>query len=428
MGALVGVAAAATACAAVNAITGATSLDVDFSLDAAVDPGMGGVAFSNPTVHVGADGGADVSVGYRLWRGANGDDTIDVARRVALDAADREALRRTLERSAFFGWWPDGPIVTCQETWHVTLRSGNRTKSRKIYAQREFGETARLLWRVIDQAVAEHALDAARTDVVSELFPWDESGDRVLHVEPIIARLRDFAVHGKTPTMCAQSMATLSRLLPADEFDPMLRSALGGDDAARRQAMLATFVDRGAIALPLRHRDVVLPQALAEMERSWRDWGRPPKERAKLLRDCASALVFHHEVRAAPVFERMVVDLSTDDHPLALAPLPALGDAAIDPLARLLDHERVGVRIAAAQMCEGLACELTSHSACARPDGCDPSTTLAPFRGRLVPKLERAADDATADPRLRRAAAEALAAIGQRDAPPGWTRHRLNWN
>ena len=24
-------------------------------------------------------------------------------------------------------------------------------------------------------------------------------------------------------------------------------------------------------------------------------------------------------------------------------------------------------------MCEGFACELTSHSACARPDGCDPA-------------------------------------------------------
>jgi hypothetical protein len=297
-----------------------------------------------------------------------------------------------------------------------------------MYAQKEFNETAKFLRRVIDQAVAEYALAAERGDVLSELFDWDGSADRVLHVESVVTRLRETAVHGSSPETCADAMKTLGRILPDDGFDPMLRTALADGDAARHQAILAAFMDRGPIALPLRHRDVVLPEALSAMERSGREWGHASDAQTKFLRDCASALVVEHEVRAAPIFEKMVVDLSTDERPLAFAPLAGLGDAAIDSLVRLLEHERVGVRIAAAQICEGLACELTSQSACARPEGCDPATALAPFRARLVPKLERAADDATADPRLRRAASEALAAVGAREAPPGWAPHRLDWN
>jgi hypothetical protein len=427
-GALVAVGIVASACAAVNAVNGSKSLDGDLSIDATVHPGMrpGGVGTSK--IHVGPEGDAEVMFEYVWWNHADRMQSFNTARRVALDPAWRVELRRSLERSAFFGWWASGRNVTDMDTWHVTVRCGDRTKSRKVYDQSEFDGTAWLLWRTIQQAVVDHALAVDRTDALVDLFDGPVGANAVLDVGPLVARLRETAVHGDNPESSARAMALLDRLLPADEFDPLLRAALVRDDAAFRQATLATFVDRGAIALPLRHRDVVLPAALAEMERSGRDWGRPPAERAQLLRDCASALVVEHEVRAAPVFERMVVDLSTDERPLVLAPLPGLGDAAIDPLSRLLDHERVGVRIAAARMCEGLACELTSPSACARPQGCAPSRTLAPFRERLVPKLERAADDASADPRLRRAASEALAAIGDRSAPPGWEWHRLDWN
>lgn len=421
---------AVTACAARDErpTDADSAAGASLSLDATVGGGYRAGGVYEADVHIPAEGDAVVKFGYVNWFASGGDTALKATQSVRLEPADRAALRALVDRSDFFGSWAAGEMVTDQDTWNVTARSGERTKERSIYAQHEFDDTETFLWRVIHQAVAENALAAGRGDVLSDLFRYEKSRDKVLHPEPVVARLRDTALHAPQSSASAGALSALRSLLTPAEFDALLREALAAADDERRQTILAPLVDRGAIALPLRNADAVLPAALAELERSWRDWGRPPEARAKLLRDCASAVVVEHETRAAPLFERMVVELSTDEAPLAMAPLAALGDAAVDPLERLLGHERVGVRIAAAQMCEGLACELTSPSACARPAGADPSRTNAPFRDRLVPKLARAADDATADPRLRRAAEEALAALGERPAPAGWKWHRLDWN
>lgn len=398
-----------------------------FALDASVGGGMHGGGVWDAAIRAGDDGSA-VSFEYWIWDGGH-DAMVKATQPLTLTASDLAELRGRIERSDFFGSWAerDG-WVTDQDTWIVKVRDGGREKTRRIYAREQFDETEKFLRRVIDQGVAEYAIASGRTDLLVDLFDYDGSARRVLRVEPVVAALRERALHGATSKVSADAVLALRSLVPADAFGDLVRAALDGADDARRQTILAALVDRGAIAAPLRRPDVVLPYALAELDRSWRDWEGPDAARSAFLRDCASALVYSHETRAVPVFERMVSDLSTPERPLALAPLAAMGDAAIGSLGRLADDRRPELRFAAARMCEGLACELVSHSACARPPGADPSVALAPFREQLVPRLERLADDASNDERTRRAASEALAAIGERPAPSGWKWHRLGWN
>ncbi len=410
--------------------TAAPALDAvgDFALDATVGGGMHFEGIADARIRLIDDGSGSVSFRYDLPNGSH-DETVRATQPLALERTDVADLRARIERSGFFGSWPyDGRRVTDQDTWIVSVRSGGREKALRVYAQEQFDETAQFLWRAIHQGVAEYALAAGRTDVLADLFKYDGNADRVLHVEPVVAALRESALHGATLAVRGGAVVALRSLVSSDDFVSLLRASLDGADDARRQAILAPLVDRGAIAAPLRDPEIVLPYALSELERSWRDWDCPDALRAQFLRDCASALVWCHEVRAVPVFERMVVELSTVERPLVLAPLAAMGDAAIDSLARLAADDRSELRLAAARMSEGLACELVSHSACARPPGAEPSAALAPFRERLVPRLERLADDASGDERTRRAASEALAAIGDRAAPPGWKWHRLDWN
>lgn len=108
--------------------------------------------------------------------------TLHLEQRLHLDAEDRRVLRETIERSGFFGEWPVTEEWTDLDSWAVTVRRGESVKSRDIYAQPEFQESEKLLWRLIHQAVGEWALTAGRQDILDDLLR-DGAFYDVLHRE-----------------------------------------------------------------------------------------------------------------------------------------------------------------------------------------------------------------------------------------------------
>ncbi len=108
--------------------------------------------------------------------------TLHPVQRVALDGEDRKALQQAIDRSGFFGDWPAGEDVTDQDSWIVTAHRGGVVKSREIYAQPEFKESERLLWRILRQGVGEWAPSAGRQDILDYLLD-DDRPDLLLHPE-----------------------------------------------------------------------------------------------------------------------------------------------------------------------------------------------------------------------------------------------------
>ena len=114
--------------------------------------------------------------------------TLRPVQRVTLDGEDRKALQQAIERSGFLGKWPRGEEVTDRDTWTVTARCGGAVKSREIYAQPEFAETEKVLWRLVRQAVGEWALSAGRQDILDYLLD-DDRPNLLLHPERLPQRV-----------------------------------------------------------------------------------------------------------------------------------------------------------------------------------------------------------------------------------------------
>jgi hypothetical protein len=391
--------------------------DRDFAFKADVVGGRGNNIWK-ASLESFPGGDTEVSFEYMLRPGLR---MFKRTQTIELAAADVEQVRVSIEKSGFFGEWPKEEKWTDVDIWKMTVRDRGRTDTRQFSVLEQTEDLQLLLYRVIHEAVAQYALASANDELLEDVLHGD---DVVLHPEPFVASLRERAIHGATPAASARAVATLRKMLPSVEFAALLRETLDGADAAKRDAVVAILVARGT---PPSHGDAVVPLALETLEASWREWSREETPRATLVRDCAGYLARQREPRALPIFERMVVELSTPERPLVLGPLAAMGELAVDSLGRLLDHERVEVRVAAAWMCEGLAAALQSKFDCVRPRNVDPFVTLPALRKGLGPRLERAADDEAGSPLLRHAAGDALAALGMRPAPPGWKPREMDW-
>lgn len=330
-------------------------------------------------------------------------------------------LRSAIDSSGVFGDWDREEEYCDGGTWEFSLASGDRSVDRRVSGVHAFEAAERFLSALIGLAHVELQIDSGEIPDAFEI-------ESCLRPEEAVRRLRASLPTKLSAESAGAAVATLRRLVPNDEFTVLAESALATDDPARRDAVLAVLVKRPGIATPVPADDPVLGHAVLAIERFASEGRRPATERQPLFRDCGSFLAAAGDARAVAAFERMVRDLSTDAAPYAPGAFAALGDAAVPAMERLLDDERTAVRRAAAALCEGMACELTSPSACARPPRLEPSRASLPFRRRLVPKLERIADDPTADARLRDAALRALAALHLRNGPPDWKWQRLDWN